>query len=217
MNPHHLEPTCPLCKNSTRWFHSDRRRHYYQCPTCALVHVPKDWQLDATAEKAVYDQHQNIPDDPDYRQFLSRLADPLLSKLPPASQGLDFGCGPGPALAAMLSEAGHSMALYDLYYFPRPEVFGQQWDFITATEVVEHLADPQRELQRLWGCLKPGGWLGIMTKRVEDPAAFGNWHYKNDPTHISFFAASTFAWLAQQWEAEVEFCGRDTVLIQKRP
>jgi hypothetical protein len=52
--------------------------------------------------------------------FSASLAGPLLARLAPASQGLDYGCGPGPALAAMLAEAGHAVALYDPLFHRRP-------------------------------------------------------------------------------------------------
>lgn len=206
---------CPLCNTPSTAFHDDGKRPYFQCPDCELVHVPRAWQLDSQAEKAVYDQHENQVQDPGYRAFLSRLADPLLERLPASSRGLDFGCGPGPALAAMLREQGHEVALYDLYYAPHEEVFKQQWDFITATEVVEHLGQPRVELERLWQCLKSGGWLALMTKRVTSPQAFATWHYKNDPTHISFFSESTFEWLAAHWQAELEIVANDVVILRK--
>lgn len=210
------EHDCPLCATPATTFHEDRKRQYFRCPSCALVHVPRAWQLNSQAEKAVYDQHENHVDDPGYRAFLSRLAQPLVERLPPGSHGLDFGCGPGPALAAMLREQGHQVALYDLYYAPHEEVFGQEWDFITATEVVEHLGQPGLELERLWQCLKPGGVLGIMTKRVTSLEAFEHWHYKNDPTHISFFSERTFQWLATHWQAELEVVANDVVMFRKR-
>lgn len=194
---------------------SDRKRSYWQCEQCLMVHVPAPWQLTAEQEKAEYDRHENHPDDPGYRRFLSRLADPLLQRLPPASSGLDFGCGPGPALALMLREQGHQVALHDLYYHPNPAALEQQWDFITATEVVEHLADPRAVLEQLWRCLTPGGWLGLMTKRVTSPEAFSTWHYKSDPTHISFFSEQSFRWLAQHWQAELELIGADVTLLRK--
>lgn len=212
-DPH---PACPLCGSPSSHFHQDARRPYFQCPGCDLVHVPRAWQLDSKEEKAVYDQHENRVDDPGYRAFLARLAGPLLEQLPARSQGLDFGCGPGPALASMLREQGHEVALYDLYYAPHPEVFSRQWDFITATEVVEHLGQPRLELERLWQCLKNGGLLAIMTKRVTSAQAFATWHYKNDPTHISFFSESTFKWLAAQWQAELTLVANDVVILRKQ-
>ena len=212
--PHEAMP-CPLCAAPAHWLLDDRKRSYWQCEKCLMVHVPKRWQLSAEQEKAEYDRHENHPDDPGYRRFLSRLAEPLLQRLPAASSGLDFGCGPGPALAVMLREHGHQVALHDLYYHPNPEALRQQWDFITATEVVEHLAAPREVLEQLWQCLKPGGWLGLMTKRVSNPEAFRTWHYKSDPTHISFFSEQSFRWLATRWQAELEVIGADVVLLRK--
>ncbi len=63
--------------------------------------------------------------------------------------------------------------------------------------------------------LKPGGWLGIMTKRVLDVQRFANWHYKNDPTHVSFFSVETFSWLAKTHNLNVIFPANDIVLMQK--
>ncbi|SDT97902.1 class I SAM-dependent methyltransferase [Halopseudomonas salegens] len=215
MDDEHLQPPCPLCRQATQFACRDRRRPYFHCAHCAMVHVAAPWHLSASDERAQYDLHDNQVDDPAYRRFLSRLTEPLLARLPDGATGLDFGCGPGPALATMLHEQGHPTAVYDIYYAPDNSVFEQQWDFITSTEVVEHLARPLEELQRVWQCLKPGGWLGIMTKRVSDLHAFAHWHYKNDPTHVSFFSEQSFVWLAQRWQATLDVVGPDVVLLQK--
>ena len=109
------------------------------------------------AEHAFYRTHENDPDDPGYRRFLARLATPLLDRLPARSRGLDYGCGPGPALAAMLREAGHAVALYDALFFPDPSVFGARYDFIACSETVEHFHDPAGQFDRLGALLSPGG------------------------------------------------------------
>jgi hypothetical protein len=54
----------------------------------------------------------------------------------------------------MLSEKGHEMDNYDPFYAPDTACFDSSYDFITATEVVEHLSAPGEELQRLWGLLR---------------------------------------------------------------
>ncbi len=217
------ERRCPLCYGEhNREIYRDgqklaleRQRAYCRCDRCNLIFVPPGYFLTAEAEKAQYDHHQNYPDDPGYRRFLSRLANPLLARLAPDSQGLDFGSGPGPTLSVMLVEAGHTVALYDLFYAMDAAVFERRYDFITATEVVEHLGQPQLELDRLWGCLKPGGILGLMTKLSRDDAAFARWHYKSDPTHICFFSVQTFEWLAARWQAQLTILGQDVILIRK--
>ena len=208
---------CPLCNaTDATAFHHDRRREYWQCRNCALVFVPPHDHLSAGEEKAEYDLHRNAIDDPGYRRFLSRVADPLLSKLAPGALGLDFGCGPGPALACMLEEAGCAMRLYDVFYFPDASVLEREYDFITATEVVEHLHQPGEELTRLWGMIVPGGYLGLMTKLVIDAPAFSRWHYKDDPTHVCFFSEATLAWWARQAGADLERIGADVAILRKR-
>ncbi|WP_206613551.1 class I SAM-dependent methyltransferase [Parahaliea mediterranea] len=205
---------CPLCDSAaTETFYQDRRRPYLRCARCALVFVPPAFHLDREAEKAEYDLHDNQVDDPLYRRFLSRLAQPLRERLPPAARGLDFGCGPGPALAAMLEEAGHRVALYDPFYYPNGAALQGEYDFICATEVVEHLHRPGAELERLWQCLRPGGWLGVMTKLVRNREAFAGWHYKNDPTHVCFFSATTWRWWAAQQGAQLVLVGADVILL----
>jgi hypothetical protein len=207
---------CPLCGAAAADdFHRDTRRSYLRCRECLLVFVPAQFRLSAAKEKAEYDQHRNDVNDSGYRGFLDRLATPLLGRLPVGSRGLDFGCGPGPALAAMLREAGMEMAVYDLFYMPDDSVLTAKYDFITATEVVEHLAKVGAELDRLWSLLHPGGVLGIMTKLVVDSVAFSEWHYKRDPTHICFFSRDTWSWWGRARGAELEILGADVMLLTK--
>lgn len=208
--------SCRLCGGATAAWFADDWRGYWRCGRCGYVQVPQQQQLSVEAEREYYGTHRNAVDDPGYRAWLGRLARPLLERVRPPASGLDFGCGPAPALAALLSEAGLEVALHDLYFAPRPEVFAREWDFITATEVLEHLRTPAAELQQLWECLRPGGWLALMTRRLPaDPAAFPAWHYRRDPTHIGFFADASFAWLAQHWEARLELLDDDVALLRK--
>lgn len=209
-------PACPLCgRGQTAPYHQDRRREYFHCRICRLVFVPRAFHLSRGAEKAEYDRHQNDPDDPGYRRFLSRLFLPLQARLAPGSRGLDFGSGPGPALAAMLTEAGHDVALYDPFYAADSGVLDARYDFITVTEVAEHLHRPGPELDRLYRLLKPGGILGIMTKHVINRDRFARWHYINDPTHVCFFSRPTFTWLAKRWGARLDIVDQDAILIEK--
>jgi hypothetical protein len=209
-------PCCPLCGGEQiQDFHQDQRRHYLRCETCALVFVPSRFHLDSVREKAEYDLHRNEVSDLGYRQFLTRLAHPLLSRMPDGCRGLEFGCGPGPALAAMLEEAGHTVSLYDPFYFPDRSVLQDDYDFVTATEVVEHLHRPGEELEMLWSQLRIGGWLGIMTKLVIDAQAFSRWHYKNDLTHVCFFSRATWKWWAESNTAELDIIGDDVILLRR--
>ncbi len=207
---------CPLCgSDRTEFFFEDSRRSFFRCALCSLVHVPACFHLSDEAERARYDLHQNSEDDEGYRNFLSQLSTPLLDRLPDQAQGLDFGCGPGPTLSGMLEERGHQVALYDKFYAPDRAVLDTTYDFVTATEVVEHLRTPAADLDLIWACVKPGGWLAIMTQFLVSQIRFKGWFYKNDLTHVGFFSPQTFEWLAVRWSAQIEIEKPGVVLMQK--
>lgn len=180
-------------------FHRDARREYKRCDQCALVYVPPAYYLSLEDEKAEYDKHENIVDDPGYRRFLSHLATPLLATLKPHARILEFGCGPGPALADLLTQAGHHVSLYDAFYYPDSAVLiPASYDVVTATEVIEHLHHPDREISAWLKYLVPSGVIGIMTKTVINAARFATWHYKNDLTHVCFYSHETFDYIASK-------------------
>lgn len=171
--------------------------------------------LDPRGEKAIYDLHDNDPQDEGYRRFLSKLTGPLLARLEPGARGLDFGCGPGPALAVMLEEAGMPMVLYDPFFYPEETALTQQYDFITCTEVVEHLHRPGEIFRQLDGLLADGGWLAVMTCFQTDDARFANWHYRRDPTHVVFYREATMEWLARAHGWALAIPAKDVALFHK--
>ncbi len=206
---------CPLCHiDDDRAFSEDRLRTYRRCNRCALVFVPPRYHLCPEDEKQQYDLHDNDPSDTGYRTFLGRLFEPLRARLNPGAEGLDFGSGPGPTLSGMFEQVGHPMALYDPFYANDPSVFDRTYDFITATEVVEHLYCPGDELDRLFDRLKPGGLLGIMTQCVPE-LGFDDWGYIRDDAHVCFFSNRTFEWLAKRWNASLTVVRNDVMVIQK--
>lgn len=207
---------CPLCDSpAAQLIARDDQRGYFRCPVCDLIFVAAQDHLSPDAEKSVYDHHENDVADLRYRHFLNRLFEPVASLLAPGSSGLDFGCGPGPALAAMFREAGHEMAVYDRYYADNKSVFEQVYDFIVSTEVFEHLQHPRQEIERLWKSLRPGGVLGVMTKRLNNRQKFTGWFYTADPTHIAYFSDRTFAWTAGWLDAELSLVCDDVILLKK--
>ncbi|MEZ4483041.1 MAG: class I SAM-dependent methyltransferase [Syntrophotaleaceae bacterium] len=121
----------------------------------------------------------------------------------------------GTGLPVMFTEAGFDVHLYDPLYAPDADALQGCYDFVTCSEVVEHFRFPGQEFTALWDMLSPGGWLGIMTKLVIDRQAFSRWHYKNDPTHISFFSRETFSVLAERLSADLQIVGSDVVLLRK--
>ncbi len=187
---------------------------YWRCDTCQARFLDPAARPAAPAERAHYLHHENRVDDPGYRRFLSKLAEPLLARLPASGlQGLDYGCGPGPALAAMLREAGHHVALYDPFFHPDPAPLEQTYDFITCTEVVEHFHHPAAEFDRLGAMLRPGGVLAVMTCFQTDDARFAQWHYRRDPTHVVFYREATLRTIAAQRGWSCEIPAKDVALM----
>lgn len=212
----HKSYFCPLClSGDSQWYHRDKYRTYYQCNTCELVFVPKQYHLNPEQEKAEYDKHQNDSKDLAYRKFLSRTLTPLLTQVSNDAIGLDFGCGPGPTIAVMAAEQGVTIKNYDLYYFNAQERLKERYDFITMTEVIEHIAEPNQLLQQLDALLREGAILAIMTKLVISLEAFKQWHYKNDPTHICFYSIVTFEWISRQSGWRLQVIDKDVVFFHK--
>lgn len=172
---------------------------------------------DQATEKAQYDLHENDPLDPGYRAFLSRLADPLIPLLKPGMRGLDFGCGPGPALARMLTERGFEMAVYDPYYANRPAMLEPPYapyDFVTCTETAEHFHSPRNAFQTLARIVRSGSYLAIMTCFQTDDGRFANWHYRKDPTHVSFYREATLEWVASHYGWSLDIPRKDVAIFR---
>ena len=207
---------CPVCDSGTlQTFRTVMEKRYLRCGQCLATVMAPECRLTADEERAVYALHNNDTGDAGYRRFLSKLSEPLLAKLADGATGLDFGCGPGPALADMMREAGFDMALYDPFFHPAGSALEQQYDFITCTEVVEHLYRPAEVFRQLDSLLRPEGWLGIMTCFQTDDDRFDQWHYRRDPTHVVFYREQTFAWLAGRYGWQYEVPRKDVVLIRK--
>lgn len=202
---------CPLCVSDkvVPFFKREDitygKRVYLKCTECALIFLLPELLFDLEQEKARYDTHENSPEDPGYVAFLKKLADPLSKKLTPGQIGLDFGCGPGPALSLILREEGFEVENYDPIYFPNQPLLNREYDFITCTETIEHFYQPRKEFELLKKLLKPNGLLGVMTEILTDETTFTKWWYHNDPTHVCFYQPQTFEWIAhwQNWAFEM--------------
>lgn len=177
---------------------------------------PSCWPTLA-GERATYDLHENQTHDPGYRRFLGRLLGPLLPRLDAGMHGLDYGCGPGPALAAMLRDEGMPMSLYDPIYEPDTDCLERRYDFITCTEVAEHLHQPAQTFALLRDLLVPGGWLAVMTCFQTEDARFEHWHYRRDPTHVVFYREETFDWLARNHDWQLVIPAKDIALLRRPP
>ena len=211
---------CPLCRVVDTVFYyrsklKNLERIFLRCVKCDLIFVPKQFHVNCIAQKARYLQHNNDPDDADYRAFLSRLSNELIPLLAKGSKGIDYGAGPGPALALMLKEEGFKMSTFDVFFQPDVSVLSDKYDFVVCTETVEHFAAPEREFRIFDSILKPGGLIGIMTSLFTEEIDFGNWYYQRDPTHIAFYTVNTMKVIAERFNWEMCSPAANVIVFKK--
>lgn len=207
---------CLLCKSTDAHIAlNDRLGTYYRCSNCGLYFLDPGNRLPKDEEKKRYDLHENSPDNPGYRKFLSQIFEPIAERLPAGASGLDYGSGPGPTLNMMFEEAGFTMAIYDPFYHPDDAALNQPYDFITTTETAEHFYNPSEDFDRLWSLLKPGGILGVMTLLLNDSIPFDSWYYRREDTHVVFYQIQTFEWLSKKYGAILEAINDRVILMHK--
>ena len=206
---------CPLCQS--HHIHAFDRVHgrlYMDCEDCGLIHMATGDRPDAATELARYQNHQNNPNDQGYRRFLDRLVAPLVGRLVPGMEGLDYGSGPGPTLSVMLREQGYVMSIYDPFFSVDLHALDRSYDFVTCTEVAEHFFEPGKEFERLNGLIRPGGFLAVMTETYHDQV-FAEWRYARDETHVVFYRKKTLQWIADWLDWSTCFSGKDVVIYKK--
>ncbi len=194
-NPDHRIP-CPLCKTTSSSYFTNA---FFRCPSCDGIFRNPELILSPEAEKNRYTLHNNDPDDPGYRKFVSPLVSAIVDHIPPGSHGLDFGAGPGPVVSAVLREKGFHTDLYDPFFHPDAQLLKRTYDFVFCCEVIEHFCKPANEFPRLLSLIRPGGSLFCMTHIHTDDIPFPTWYYKNDETHVFFYRVKTFHTLSHMF------------------
>ena len=211
-----IDRQCLICgRPAARPFMIVETKSYWRCRACQATFLDPAHRISTEEEYALYCQHRNEPDDPRYCHFLSKLAEPLLQRLPPKAKGLDYGCGPGPALASMLRQAGHRVSLFDVYFYPDRKPLGELFDFITCSETIEHFHHPAKEFRCFDRVLRPGGWLALMTCFQTDDSRFASWHYRRDLTHVVFYREDTLRHLACDFGWSFEVPVKNVALMRK--
>ena len=189
------EPTCPLCGAAGPFegVGDVRKRRHRFCGRCGLIFAEPAFLPSPAEERERYVRHRNGPEDAGYVSFLRQAIAPVRPWLTPAMRGLDYGCGHTPTLHRLLAEAGLSCANYDPFFFP--EWPAEPFDYLFATEVVEHFHHPAAEWPRMLSLLKPGGLLTVMTAPWTDLESFRTWGYASDGTHVVFYHRRTLDWI----------------------
>ena len=172
-----------------------------RCDACAARFLDPAQPPGAAEDRARYLLHRNDCDAPHYRCFHSKLATPRLAS---GGSGPDKGCGSAPALAAILREAGHRVALWGPLLAADPGPLADSHDFVTRS-------DSAGTFQR------PGSWLAPMTCCQSDDAHLTYGHRRKEPTHLMFDRAGTCHHLAPRWGLGCAVPAKDVRLPRRPP
>jgi SAM-dependent methyltransferase len=186
-------------------------RCFLHCGVCDLIFVPERFHLSTSDEKARYRLHDNSLSNEGYVGMFKDKIALIKQYCPDVNSVLDYGCGPGPVLAQLLSMEGFNCDIYDPHFFPEfPE---SRYDLVVSTEVFEHLRDIKPELERIKTCLNPGGFFAVMTGFHDAVESFEKWWYIADPTHICFFSMQTFGWIAEKFGFRIIYSNGKNFII----
>jgi hypothetical protein len=199
-------PECRLCRYPIEesWTFPGDGRVYDVCHHCGLVQVKESLLPSPEDARARYLLHADDAGSDGHRRFLSQAVVPSLPFLRPDYTILDFGCGPVPVLASILSQQGFDCENFDPNFdFFIPE--NKQYEHVFCLETAEHFARPFADWNILNQRVKPGGMLTLMTERYIDQRQFSGWYYKRDKTHVAFYHEKTIQFLSDIFRFDILF------------
>lgn len=211
---------CKICGENTIKIHHEKMKiDYFNCYNCQFIFKDDKYILSPEEEIKRYNTHNNSINDPKYVEyfykFLNNALFPFVEK---GKKGLDFGSGPSPVLAEILKRNhDFDMDIYDLYYSPEKIYVGKTYDFITTTEVIEHLESPMDYFKLFNKLLNDDGILCVMTLlHPKDIQKFINWHYIRDKSHISFFTLETMEYIGEKTGFEIIYSDNTRYITFKK-
>lgn len=201
-----VEPSekCPACDNESRSSHGEKNGcQIYRCQGCGTLYSERS-QL---SYDGYYDESNlTVPD------FINDRLDEVFTRLQVyrrTNRLLDIGCGAGSLLQAArragweaegieISEPaadhvrsqGFEVFQGDLSTAPYPD---NHFDVVTASELIEHVADPLTILEQTERILRPGGlfWATTPNALSFSSRMLGvRWSTVCPPEHLQLFSTS---------------------------
>ena len=211
--------TCKLCHQDVDSFYDEHMQcQTYHCTSCEFIFKDPNAIVSLDKELKVYKQHNNSEENLGYvamfQEFMEKTFLPYRKQI---TTVLDFGSGPNPVLAKVMQKEGFDVAYYDKFFSPQKVYENKQYDLITSTEVIEHIADIHEVMELFSKHLHPNGYLALMTQfHTNNIDEYLTWWYRRDPTHISFFRPHTFKLLAKEFGFILLYHGdKKLILLQK--
>ena len=174
-----------------------------QCRTLYTSYLPR---AEAAEDYGAYYHESNLT----IPEFINRRLDEIVSKFDPYRQSnrlLDVGFGAGTLLEAA-RRAGWQTTGVDVAQSAVEHVRGlgfeafcgtlqdahypeNHFDVVTASEVIEHVPDPERVMHEIARVLRPGGLLWMTTPHARGISALMlglKWSVVRPPEHLQLFS-----------------------------
>lgn len=198
-----LSTSCKVCGDHSAHFGEAEvlkkyRVHYFRCKSCGFIQTEDPYWLEESYSSAIARQDVGIMQ----RNLMNcEITSAVLSLLfPEVRSAVDFGAGHG-VLVRLMRDRGFGFVWSDPHAtndyargFELQE--GAKFEFLTAFEVLEHLADPVSYLEQMMSLSEN---VFVSTCLVPEPAPrLGDWWYylPTSGQHISFYTKETLRVLA---------------------
>jgi hypothetical protein len=185
------------------------RIHYFRCEECGFIQTEAPYWLEEAYSSAIASQDVGIM----HRNLINReMTSAVLNLLfPKVSNAVDFGAGHG-VFVRLMRDRGFNFFWSDLHAtndYARGFEFqeGATYDFLTAFEVLEHLADPVSDLSRLMD-LSDNVFVSTCIVPQPSPGLSDWWYYvPSTGQHISFYTTESLRRIAIQFGRQLLTCG----------
>lgn len=193
---------CPVCKEMTRLFGSARVLDKYtgrfrRCPRCNFLFAEEPVWLEQAYAEAITPSDIGLVD---RNLWFCRVAHTIVTLCCDANgKFLDYGGGTG-LFTRLMRDSGYDWHCIDqgcpnffAQEFSVADIGAEQYELITAAELLEHLPDPLTLVQQLQAC---SANLLYTTQLLPDPPpALDSWWYYGleHGQHVSFYSLRTLA------------------------
>ena len=205
---------CPICntKNVKLLGELERKGHkaiYWRCKGCTTAFQNK--QPSKSDLKVIYNNNKYNIISSNHPRFSFQL-NILRKYLPKGGIFLDVGCCWGGLLykAREIGINGHGVEISnimrdetdDLRVYKSLDDVEKKYDVITMFDVIEHMPDPRKELNKIKSRLKPNGKLIVYTPDfgsfIVQKILKKNWHYLLPNEHPILYSRKSLRMILEQ-------------------